>query len=557
MSDITLTVEEESADLLMTITPAEGQPKVNVKKMEKAFKSSPYSTFLLIDGALELLFEAVNKADDNDEGKDNSAVFAIIANAVDSTAKVSLSPDNMSATLEITAGYGGKQFNNSSVVELLKEHNVTKGISKENLVNIVQQSLLLKGGKSISTEIALGKNSVNGENGYIKYLVGDPVDRILRPKRLENGKVDMRELGDLVVVKKGRKLARLIPPTDGQEGFNVIGDIVEATRGDAVCLEETEGSSFLNENKNIIISTTDGMPKHLDNSVAVHKVLEIENIDVGTGNIRFDGSIYVKGNVCEGMELFASEDIVIGGIVESAMITSGGSISIAQGVIGKKVSENDENENSTMLQAQGDINAQFVQYTDIFAKNDIKITQYISHSQIIVEGDLWVGNIEKDKADGKIFGSLVQSGGSINVGTLGSTSGARTTLDFSYWANTVEDLRIDADEQSTKIIRRLPKIYKLLAKAVKQEDNNPTKIERIKKALQQHLHILGKLDKEWLEKEDKISDHLETLELCVYQSILSGVDVTISSKTCAFKRDYDATKLQWLENDISVEPIVT
>ena len=557
MSDITLTVEEESTDLLMTVTPMEGQPKVTLQKIQKAFKSSAYSNFLLIEGALELLLDEVSKANENDEPQDNSEFSAIIANAVDATTKVSLSPDNMSATLEITAGYGGKQLNNSSVVEVLKEHNVTKGIIKDNLVNIVQQSLVIKGGKSISTEIAKGKHSVNGENGYIKYLVGDPVDRILRPKRLENGKVDMRELGYLVVVKEGRKLARLIPPTDGKEGFNVIGDIVEATRGDASSIEEAEGSSFLDENKNIIVSTTDGMPKHLDNSVAVHKVLEIENIDVGTGNIRFDGSIYVKGNVCEGMELSASEDIVIGGIVESAMITSGGNISIAQGVIGKKVLENDENENSTMLQAEGDINAQFVQYTDIYAKNNIKITQYISHSQIIVEGDLWVGNIENDKADGKVFGSLVQSGGSIHVGTLGSTSGAITTLNFSYWANTVEELRIEADEQTAKIIRRLPKIYKLLAKALTQEDNNPSKLERINKALLQHLHLLGKLNKEWLEKENRISDHLDILELCAYQSILSGVNVTISTKTFAFKRDYDATRLKWLENDISVEPIVS
>jgi uncharacterized protein (DUF342 family) len=557
MSDITLSLANEDKDLLMTITPIEGQPKVNLSKMQKSFKSSQYSTFLLIDDSLEKLLEEVSKTNKNDEKKENSIVSAIIANAIDATVKVSLSPDNMSATLEITAGYGGKVFNNSNIVDVLKENKVTKGIIKENLLNIVTQYLQLKGGKSISTEIALGQKSVKGKNGYIQYLVGDPIDRILRPKKLENGNVDMRELGDLVHVKQGKPLAKLILPTAGVEGFNVLGNCIESTTGEAYTIKEAEGSCFLDEKNNVLISTTDGMPRHVDNSVEVHKVLEIENIDVGSGNIRFDGSIFVKGNVCDGMELSASEDIVIGGVVESAMIVSGGNISIAQGIIGRRVSEDEENENSAILQADGDISAQFIQYTDIFAKNDIKVAQYISHSHVIVEGDLWVGNTQSDKADGKIFGSLVQAGGSIHVGTLGSTSGTMTNLNFNYWANCVENLRAEAEEQSTKIVRRLPRIYKLLHSAIAKDDDKTPQIDRIKKALQQHLSVLGKLNKEWLEKEDKISDHLDKLELFAYQSILSGVDVTISTKTSAFKRDYDATKVKWLENDINVESIVT
>jgi uncharacterized protein (DUF342 family) len=558
MSDITLSLPGEDKDLLMTVIPIKGQPKVNLKKMQQAFKSSQYSTFLLIDGAIELLLEKVNKANGNNDEQEEIDLSAIIANAVDTTTKVTLSPDNMSATLEITAGYGGKQLNNAGVIELLKENKITKGINKKNFVKIVKDSMGLEGGKVISTEIALGKVSINGKDGYIKFLVGDPVDRILRPKKLENGKVDMRELGDLVYVKSGRKLAKLIPPTSGIGGFNVLGDVLEATPGESCSLVEAEGSSFLDEKKNVLISNTEGMPKHIDNSVEVHKVLEIENIDVGTGNIRFEGSIYVKGDVREGMELSASENIVIGGAVESAMITSGGSISIAQGVIGRQLTEDDEHENSTILQADGDISAQFIQYADIISKGDIKVAQYLSHSQVIVEGNLRVGNIENDKADGKIFGSMVQSGGVIHVGTLGSASGAMTKLNFNYWANLVECLRDEANEESTKIIKRIPRIYKLLHSTMMQDDDDKTlQIERITKALKQHLHLLGKLNKSWLEKENKINDHLGKLELCVYQSILSGVDVTVSSKTCAFKRDYEATKVKWLENDIHVDPIVS
>ena len=566
MCDIKLTVESKNKELMMTITPVEGQPKANLKKLQLAFKLSEYAAFLLIEGSMELLLEEVakaNKAEDIDNNDaDNEAnnpvtSSAIIANAVDATLVISLDAENMLATIELKAGYGGKQIKNSDVVDALKESNVTKGIIKENLINLVKDGIKLPGGKSISTEIAKGKVSVNGKNGFIKYLVDDPVDRVMRPKKLDNGNVDMRELGDLIFVKTGRKLAQVIPPTYGTEGFNVIGKIIDAVPGENFSLEESEGSSFLDENNNILIASIDGMPKHLDKSVAVNKVLEIENIDVGSGNIRFEGSIYVKGDVCEGMELSASEDIIIGGVVESATITSGGDITIALGIIGRQVSENDELENGTVLQAKGNVTAQFVQYADIFSKSDIKVAQYISHCQIIVEGDLWVGNLNSEKADGKIFGAFIQSGGSVYAGTLGSPCGAMTNLNFNYWADSAEELRLSTAEKTQKVIRRLPRIYKLLQKAIDLDNENEKQLARIKTALKQHLGWLGILNKGWLDKENKIKDHLEELEIAAYQAILSGVNIEISSKACAFKRDFDATKVQWLENEINVDPIVS
>jgi uncharacterized protein (DUF342 family) len=556
MCDIKLTVESEGKDLLMTITPVDGQPKANIKKLQRAFTLSEYSAFLLIDGAMALLLEKVAKANVNDEKKETSGTSLIIAHAVDASLTITIGPENMSVTLELTAGYGGKQIKNANVIEILKENNITKGIIKENLINIVKDGIRLQPGKSITTEIARGKASTSGKDGYIKYLVDDPADRIMCPKKLDNGNVDMRELGDLIHVKTGRKLAKLIPPTAGVNGFDIIGTITEAVAGETSVLEESDGSSFSDENNNILIATIDGMPKHLDNSVTVNTLLEVENIDVGTGNIRFDGSIYVKGNVCEGMELSASEDIVIAGIVESASIAAGGNISIALGIIGRQVSEDNHLENNTVLQAEGDVSAQFVQYADIFAKNDIKVTQYISHSQIIVEGDLWVGNIANEKADGKVFGTSVLAGGSVHVGTLGSRCGAMTNLNLNYWVNTAEELKISAREKADKIMRRLPRIYKLLRKANNLKDENTQQIDRINQALKQHLDLLGKLNKNWLEKESTINKHLETFELSVYKSILSGVNIEVSNKTCAFKRDHEATQVRWLENKISVEPIV-
>ena len=59
MSDITLSLVREDQDLLMTITPREGQPEVNLKKLQTAFKSSQHSNFLLIEGSIETVLAKI------------------------------------------------------------------------------------------------------------------------------------------------------------------------------------------------------------------------------------------------------------------------------------------------------------------------------------------------------------------------------------------------------------------------------------------------------------------------------------------------------------------
>ena len=125
MCDIKLTLQNEDKDLLMTITPVKGQPKANLKKLQATFKLSTYSTFLLIDGAMELLLAEMAKSDESDESKTTTGISSIIANAVDANLKVTLGPENMSATLQFTAAYGGKAIENADVINVLKENDFT------------------------------------------------------------------------------------------------------------------------------------------------------------------------------------------------------------------------------------------------------------------------------------------------------------------------------------------------------------------------------------------------------------------------------------------------
>ena len=55
---------------------------------------------------------------------------------------------------------------------------------------------------------------------------------------------------------------------------------------------------------------------------------------MASGNIQFDGSVVIQGDVAKGMSVKATGDIEVAGIVEMASLEAGGNITVKSGVIG-------------------------------------------------------------------------------------------------------------------------------------------------------------------------------------------------------------------------------
>ena len=66
-----------------------------------------------------------------------------------------------------------------------------------------------------------------------------------------------------------------------------------------VAQAEAEKIHFLTEDKKILTAAASGHVTVTEGRVSVSDVLQLENVDVATGNIDFDGSILVLGNVNE------------------------------------------------------------------------------------------------------------------------------------------------------------------------------------------------------------------------------------------------------------------
>ncbi len=554
MNTIELTLSENSNEVFMSVTLKKDRPLPTINELTRKFNNSNYRNFCLDENELSLLSKEFSASPSNEN--ENSLNFKrAIASAIDASLELTIAQDKMTGTITLTIAQGGTHIGHEQVITLLSDNSITKGVNLKEIDLLIEQGESGTSGEKVTIDVAFGQAAINGIDGYIKYLVPDPIERVLRPKTLENGNVDMRELGDIFYLQKGTRLAKLIKPTKGKKGYTILGAELEPKAGQECAFELGEGTSFKDDQKTIIIASIDGMPKHQPSGVSVSQVFSIENVDISTGNIEFKGSIIVQGNICEAMKVKATGDVIVGGLVESASVYAGGDICISQGVIGHQVEDEfDGFDNSTSLIANGNIDANFVQYANLKAKGNITIVQYLSHSQVTLSGHLWVGTTEKPS--GKVFSCYIQTGKSIQVGTLGSPSGATTSIDYNHLLDALMELKKRIKNKSQSTLTKTKQIIHLIEQIDNKEIKREDLLTKLNNALTKYLPALVKLNKAYYDKTDLLELHLKDVDIIVNESVLSGVDIAIAARTYSFKRDHGPSRINFIEDNIKIEPIV-
>lgn len=550
MASMSFDYNENTRQLALVIREIDTAPKPDLKKAKRLFEQSDYRNMLLDENELATLIDSLEEKKPEDSPNE---VTAVIASTKDASMALTVSPDEMSASIEITTAFGGKHISANDIVALLNDNGIKRTAKKESIIELINEAKAAKPGEKVSKMVANGRVAVNGKNGYINYLVPDPSDRKLRPKLLENGNVDMRELGELCYVQKGKKLAELVPPTLGEKGFTVLETPLEPEAGQAATLSESEGSVFADELESTLIADFDGMPKHEPSGVSVVKVFNINNIDVSTGNIRFDGTIMVQGDICEGYKARASGDIIVAGSVESAYVEAGGSVSIGKGVIGHAIENTDEEDKSCTIIAGGNINVHHVQYVNLFANGDIHVSQFASHCKFCLSGHLWVG--KEDRADGKVVGCDILVGKSVSAGSLGSRAGTHMTINFNYSFEGLEETYKALTERKLLYLAKVRKIKYLISQLASRDEDNSDKLARLKKALARYLDAVEKLVKVIEAKNNKLSLHRSDIAVSATQAILSGVEICIEQKRFVCNSDYGPSKITYLDNEIKLDPL--
>ncbi len=316
----------------------------------------------------ELQFEAKNYLTEvNDSAR----------NKKDAAIKLKISEDKLSAWIFIFPPInGGKHITELKLRKFLEENNVSYGVNESYLIKISDNREYLR-----VFEIARGDSPVSGKNSYLICYFAMGSQKKIKICENETGNLDYKDYHLVYDIHKDDVICEVVPPTKGNNGINIFGDIVEGKKGKSIHVPRGK-NTHITEDGMKLVSDIDGQITYDNYSFNVNRLLTINgDIDSSVGNIDFSGDIMIRGSVMEGFKVVAEGSINVKGFIECANIVSGGNITAEMGmngggkgkleakgnIIGKSF------ENCT-IRAGGKVFAETVKYSEIYCDDTVDVT---------------------------------------------------------------------------------------------------------------------------------------------------------------------------------------
>ncbi|PPK78300.1 hypothetical protein B0F87_101682 [Methylobacter tundripaludum] len=493
------------------------------------------SDLFLDEKALSRLVQTYNNS--------NAGFILEIGERRDGEFIIKVSDDKMTAWLTMTPAYGGAPVTFDQLRRSLKEKGIVSG-----LITSAEIEAVLKEGKATDYIIAQGAPAVPGLDTQFHSLVPEMQER--RPQINEHGIADFRNLGSLILVKQGDPLMRRTLPTEGKNGQNILGQIlIPKPSRNTPFTSELKGSMFDPDDNDLLLSAIVGQPLLIPNGVMVSPTITVPQVNISSGNLSFDGTINILGDVMEGMKVYALNDIFVGGTVEAAELEAGGNIIIKGGLIGNS----DSSAASTLsmggkISCKGSVSARFAKYVSIEAGTSIVIEEYSMNNQLTAMNQILVGKPGGKK--GLIIGGSARAMMLIQAVSIGSDAGIKTYIQAGLNPHTQQQLdgikrEIETNEKNQDDIKKIitfiennPEKDKngLLDKARRTLDNLTTEIAR------------HQADQESLLAEMSFAEYAK---IVVEQTLCNGVEVRIGTQIWKAHEERGKTVFRLIDGKIS------
>lgn len=423
-------VHEDSRTLLAHFDPTGEPMALDGDSVAAAIAEAGFGAWHRLDGALERLRESALAA--------QAPLTLAIAERRDGRCEAVVAEDAMTAWLVVAPPAGGDPVGMDDARRALDEQGVVAGVS---LVDI-EQALAAAGGEAVV--VARGRAAERGQPSRFESLI--PEMRRRGPRLDERGVADYRELGTVLVVKAGDPLMRRIPATPGIDGEDVLGQRVPAEPGeDLPFAADLTGAAPSADDPDLLVASIAGQPVQVKHGVNVEPTISLPVVDLASGNVDFDGTVVIAGDVTPGMRVRATGDVVVGGMVEAAEIEAGGNIGIVAGAIGRS-------DHRVRLVAKGSVSVRFCENAAIEAGSDVLVAELALHSELTALQRILVGKLDSGKS--QLIGGLARAGELLQVGTLGSAAAIRTRVQVGFHPQIharIAQLRHELDAVETRI----------------------------------------------------------------------------------------------------------
>ncbi|MCH5251424.1 MAG: DUF342 domain-containing protein [Lachnospiraceae bacterium] len=238
---------------------------------------------------------------------------------------ITISSDELEAHI-VVKGSADTEYSFDEVKKALKKEGIVSGIQKEEIRRMLKEKRYQQ-----PVLVAKGMPAKQGKDGWYEFFFRTDLNRT--PKLLEDGSVDYQSVEWFELVEEGQKLAYYHEAKKGEVGFTVTGRMLTAVNGKEQKVLSGRGFLLL-EDKKTYMAAYNGKVELRGSKLDVSKICIVPEVTQATGNIEFDGCLYVKGDIGRGTTVHATEDIVVDGVVDAASITCGGNLLLRRGVNG-------------------------------------------------------------------------------------------------------------------------------------------------------------------------------------------------------------------------------
>lgn len=452
---------------------------------------------------------------------------------------ITLSDDEMFAYIELKPGIEAFQFQSSDLLALVNQAGIQQGIDMRELTELSLSPQRYIGKRMV---IALGKQPVSGEDGYIIYYFERKREQDTE-RNQDELKVNLKEVTKLDNVKQGELLAEIVHPTEGIPGLTVKGNIVVPKMGKPARLKKGQ-NVVTSEDETKLYSAIDGLVSKTENGVIhVFPVYEVNgDVDYKTGNIEFNGTVIVRGNVLTGFKVTATGDIRVIGTVDGARLHAGGSIHVSEGIVGQ---------NKGMVEAANNVQSSFIQDAYVNAGGDIIVSQSVMHSKLCAGK-----HISCISGNGLIVGGTIQAGEKVHARTIGNLMSTQTTIEVGVLPEIRKEYQ-SLQEKLTEEESNYEKTSKALTLLEQMEAAG--NLDESKKKMKAKLELTKRhLDQDMERMKDRISELLQLIEnsklaaVEVDQMIYPGTKIVIGKKMKLIKDSIKRVKFYLSDGDITM-----
>lgn len=503
---------QESGELHAIFQPAADVSAPDLAQLTSMLQKSDYANLHLIDTALADFTAQVQVT--------SIELSMLIGMRRDAEFTLEVAENLLTAHLTLLPAQGGKVLQVLNILEALKQKGIIFGILLEAISKVVLA------GECERILIANGQRMEPGTAGYFDNLLQKKEQQISQID--DNAVVRYSDLSHLVLVQKGDHLLRRIPPVLGRDGTNIKGQIVVAPMVLRTEFAElTPGAERDASDPNLLVAACAGQPVITRSGAIVNAMLEVDNVSLKTGNITFEGTIRVKGDIEAGMHVKVSGDVIVLGMVETAEIVAGGNVAIKGGVIGRanlKPGVHALPSDAARIECGGSVQAQFIENVRIKVGDSIIVDAHARNCELIARNQIVVG--QPGTKNSHLAGGIAQATHHVKVLNLGTSNGLKTIVQVGTDPDLVQEMAAK-DSLLQRKMNELDQTLKLVAHFKQNPQKNVSGIgDKIESTRKQQASDIFSLIEEKKELAAKF-EQTQQAKIEVAESIYESVEIRI------------------------------